>query len=238
MQAGQRRLARVIPLKDDNPTERTPVVTYAIVAANVVAFVWQLQVGLELSAFRGGAIPYEILTFRDIELRDIVAPPFTILTSMFLHGGVVHLGFNMLSLWIFGNNVEDALGRIRFLLFYAVTGIVAALTQTFASAVSGDVLVPMVGASGAIAGVLAGYLVLFPRSRVLTAVVIVFFVRLTYLPARLVIGVWFVLQILSAVFGGARSVAVFAHIGGFVAGFLLVRFVGRRPTWRAQRFSW
>jgi len=238
MQAGQRRLARVIPLKDDNPTERTPVVTYAIVAANVVAFVWQLQVGLELSAFRGGAIPYEILTFRDIELRDVVAPPFTILTSMFLHGGVVHLGFNMLSLWIFGNNVEDALGRIRFLLFYAVTGIVAALTQTFASAVSGDVLVPMVGASGAIAGVLAGYLVLFPRSRVLTAVVIVFFVRLTYLPARLVIGVWFVLQILSAVFGGARSVAVFAHIGGFVAGFLLVRFVGRRPTWRAQRFSW
>jgi len=238
MQAGQRRLARVIPLKDDNPTERTPVVTYALVAANVVAFVWQLQVGLELSAFRGGAIPYEILTFRDIELRDIVAPPFTILTSMFLHGGVVHLGFNMLSLWIFGNNVEDALGRIRFLLFYAVTGIVAALTQTFASAVSGDVLVPMVGASGAIAGVLAGYLVLFPRSRVLTAVVIVFFVRLTYLPARLVIGVWFVLQILSAVFGGARSVAVFAHIGGFVAGFLLVRFVGRRPTWRAQRFSW
>ncbi len=228
----------MIPLKDDNPTERTPVVTYAIVAANVVAFVWQLQVGLELSAFRGGAIPYEILTFRDIELRDIVAPPFTILTSMFLHGGVVHLGFNMLSLWIFGNNVEDALGRIRFLLFYAVTGIVAALTQTFASAVSGDVLVPMVGASGAIAGVLAGYLVLFPRSRVLTAVVIVFFVRLTYLPARLVIGVWFVLQILSAVFGGARSVAVFAHIGGFVAGFLLVRFVGRRPTWRAQRFSW
>jgi len=238
MQAGQRRLARVIPLKDDNPTERTPVVTYALVAANVVAFVWQLQVGLELSAFRGGAIPYEILTFRDIELRDVVAPPFTILTSMFLHGGVVHLGFNMLSLWIFGNNVEDALGRIRFLLFYAVTGIVAALTQTFASAVSGDVLVPMVGASGAIAGVLAGYLVLFPRSRVLTAVVIVFFVRLTYLPARLVIGVWFVLQILSAVFGGARSVAVFAHIGGFVAGFLLVRFVGRRPTWRAQRFSW
>ena len=228
----------MIPLKDDNPTERTPVVTYAIVAANVVAFVWQLQVGLELSAFRGGAIPYEILTFRDIELRDVVAPPFTILTSMFLHGGVVHLGFNMLSLWIFGNNVEDALGRIRFLLFYAVTGIVAALTQTFASAVSGDVLVPMVGASGAIAGVLAGYLVLFPRSRVLTAVVIVFFVRLTYLPARLVIGVWFVLQILSAVFGGARSVAVFAHIGGFVAGFLLVRFVGRRPTWRAQRFSW
>ncbi len=230
----------MIPLKDDNPIERTPLVTYALVAANVVAFLWQLQVGLDLSAFRGGAIPYEILTFRDIELRDVVPPPFTILTSMFLHGGVLHLGFNMLSLWIFGNNVEDALGRVRFVVFYALSGIVAALAQTFASAASGDVLVPMVGASGAIAGVLAAYLVLFPRSRVLTAVIIVIFVRLMYLPARFVIGVWFALQIFSALFGTARSggVAVFAHIGGFVAGYLLVRIMGRRPTWRARRFSW
>jgi len=228
----------VIPLKDDNPTERTPIVTYALVAANVLAFLWQLQVGLEISAFRGGAIPYEILTFRDVEWRDVVPPPFTILTSMFLHGGVVHLGFNMLSLWIFGNNVEDALGRVRFFLFYVAAGIAAALVQTFASAVADDTLVPMVGASGAIAGVLAGYLVLFPHSRVLTAVVIVFFIRLMYLPSRFVIGAWFALQIVSAVFGGARGVAVFAHIGGFVAGFLLVRLVGRRPTWRARRFSW
>lgn len=228
----------MIPLKDDNPTERTPLVTYALVAANVVAFLWQLQVGLETSAFRGGAIPYEILTFRDVEWRDVVPPPFTIFTSMFLHGGIFHLGFNMLSLWIFGNNVEDALGRVRFILFYLLAGMAAALAQTFASAASGDVLVPMVGASGAIAGVLAGYLVLFPRSRILTAVIIVFFIRLIYLPARFFILAWFALQILSAVFGGAPGVAVFAHIGGFVTGFLLVRIIGRRPTWRARRFSW
>ncbi len=228
----------MIPLKDDNPTERTPLVTYALVAANVVAFLWQLQVGLETSAFRGGAIPYEILTFRDVEWRDVVPPPFTVFTSMFLHGGIFHLGFNMLSLWIFGNNVEDALGRVRFILFYLLAGIAAALAQTFASAASGDVLVPMVGASGAIAGVLAGYLVLFPRSRILTAVIIVFFIRLIYLPARFFILAWFALQILSAVFGGAPGVAFFAHIGGFVTGFLLVRVIGRRPTWRARRFSW
>jgi membrane associated rhomboid family serine protease len=230
----------VIPLKDDNPAERTPVVTYALVAANAVAFLWQLQVGLEISAFRGGAIPYEILTLRDIELRNVVAPPFTILTSMFLHGGFFHLGFNMLSLWIFGNNVEDALGRVRFVVFYVLSGIAAALAQTFASAASGDVLVPMVGASGAIAGVLAAYLVLFPRSRILTAVIIVFFVRLVHLPARFVIGVWFALQVVSALFGTASSggIAVFAHIGGFLAGFVLVRLIGRRPTWRARRLSW
>jgi membrane associated rhomboid family serine protease len=230
----------VIPLKDDLPTERTPIVTYALVAANALAFLWQLQVGLDVSAFRGGAIPYEILRFQDIEWRDIVPPPFTILTSMFLHGGWLHLGFNMLSLWIFGNNVEDALGRGRFLAFYLLTGIAAALAQTVASATSGDVLVPMVGASGAIAGVLAGYLVLFPHARVLTAVIIVIFVRLLYLPARFFIVGWFVIQVASVLFGGSPGggVAFFAHIGGFVAGFLLVRVIGRRPTWRARRVVW
>jgi membrane associated rhomboid family serine protease len=231
----------VIPLKDDTPTERVPVLTYALVAANVLLYLWQLEVGLEVSVFRGGAIPYEILTFRDIELRDVVPPPFTILTSMFLHGGLLHLGFNMLSLWIFGNNVEDALGRVRFLLFYGLAGVAAAVAQTFASAASGDVLVPMVGASGAIAGVLAGYLVLFPRSRVLTAVVIVFFVRLVYLPARFFIIGWFVIQIVSVLFmapAAQGGVAFVAHIGGFLAGLLLVRVIGRRRTWRAQRFGW
>ena len=229
----------MIPLTDDLPTERTPIVTYALIAANVLAFLWQLQVGLDLSVQRGGAIPYEILTFRDVEWRDVVPPPFTILTSMFLHGGWLHLGFNMLTLWIFGNNVEDALGRLRFVAFYLLAGIAAALTQTLASAATGDVLVPMVGASGAIAGILAGYLVLFPSARVLTAVVIVIFVRLIYLPARLFILGWFALQILSVLFGSqpGGGVAFFAHIGGFVAGWLLVRIMGRRPRWRTGRFS-
>jgi membrane associated rhomboid family serine protease len=229
----------VIPLKDDLPTERTPLVTYAIVVANAAAFLWQLQVGLELSAQRGGAIPYEILTFRDVEWRALVPPPLTILTSMFLHGGWLHLGFNLLTLWIFGNNVEDALGRLRFLAFYVASGVAAALAQSLASAATGDVLVPMVGASGAIAGVLAAYLALFPSTRVLTAIIIVFFVRLVYLPARLFILGWFALQVLSVLLGGSPGggIAFFAHIGGFVAGWGLVRLVGRRPTWRAGRTS-
>jgi len=229
----------VIPLKDDNPVERTPVVMVALVAANVLAFGWQyFGVGLAQSVQTGGAIPYEILTFQDIEWRAIVPPPLTILTSMFLHGGIGHLAMNMLTLWIFGNNVEDALGHGRFLAFYLVAGVAAALAQTVAAAVSGDVLVPMVGASGAIAGVLAAYLVLFPHARVLTLVFIVVFVQLVHVPAGIFIGIWFLLQILSVIFGGNPGVAFFAHIGGFVAGYLLVRVVGRRPTWRARRVSW
>jgi membrane associated rhomboid family serine protease len=228
----------VIPLKDDNPTERTPVVTYALVAANVVVFLWQLRTGLELSAYRGGAIPFEILTFQDVYPRDIVPPPFTVLTSMFLHGSWLHLGFNMLSLWIFGNNVEDALGRTRYAAFYVLAGIAAALSQAVASAASGDLDVPMVGASGAIAGVLAAYLVLFPHTRVLTAIIIVIFIRLVYLPARLFIVGWFLLQVFSVVVGGAPGVAVFAHLGGFAAGYVLVKVIKRRPTWRARRIVW
>ena len=173
----------MIPLKDDVPTDRVPVVTFALIALNAVAFLWQLSLGLERSVQIGGAIPYEILTLQDVEWRDVVPPPFTIFTSMFLHGGWLHLGFNMLTLWIFGNNVEDALGRLRFFGFYLAAGIAPALAQTLASAAGGDVLVPMVGASGAIAGVLAAYLVLYPYARVLTAVIIVIFV-LTFLVFR------------------------------------------------------
>jgi membrane associated rhomboid family serine protease len=230
----------VIPLKDDNPAERFPLVTIAIIAVNVLAFGWQLTGvhGFEQSVLRGGAIPYEILRFEDIEYRDVVPPPFTILTSMFLHGSLGHIAGNMLMLWIFGNNVEDALGRVRFLFFYLVCGVAAALAQTFASAMSSDrqaILTPMVGASGAIAGVLAAYLLLFPRQRVLTLVVPFW---LIHLPAGLFIGIWFAGQVLSAVLGSAGSVAVFAHIGGFVTGWLLLRWMGRRPTWRARRVSW
>jgi membrane associated rhomboid family serine protease len=229
----------VFPLKDDVPTLRVPIVTMVLIAANVAAFLWQVSFGLEQSVMVGGAIPYEILSFKDVGPRDLVAPPLTIFTSMFLHGGLLHIGGNMLFLWIFGNNVEDALGRVRFILFYLAGGVVAALSQTFVTAAAGDPsvqLVPMVGASGAIAGVLAGYIVLFPRARVLTLIFIVIFVRLVYLPASLFIGFWFAMQVLAALSGaGAGSgVAVMAHVGGFVAGFVLVKLMGpmrgyRRP---------
>jgi membrane associated rhomboid family serine protease len=225
----------VIPLKDDIRTVRFPIVTVALIAANALAFLWQLQVGLEVSVLRGGAIPFELFTGEDVFPPDLVPPPWTILTSMFLHGGWIHIGFNMLTLWIFGNNVEDALGRIRFVVFYLACGVAAAVAQTLASAMAGDVLTPMVGASGAIAGVLAAYLALFPRNRILTLVPPFWFL---HVPAGLFIVFWFGMQVLSAVFGTAGTVAVFAHIGGFVAGWVLLRWMGPRPTWRARRVSW
>ncbi|WP_242394341.1 rhomboid family intramembrane serine protease [Anaeromyxobacter oryzisoli] len=246
----------MIPLSDDNPLDRTPIVTILLIAANVLAFLWQIDLPglpaafasgdalgfierqLQLSAFRGGVVPYEILRLTDVEYRDIVPPPFTIVTGMFLHGGFVHIASNMLFLWIFGNNVEDALGRLRFTVFYLACGVVAALVQVVSSAMTGDLFVPMVGASGAIAGVLAAYMVLFPRARVTTLVIVLVFVRIVPIPAGFFIGAWFLLQVLSVAFGGNTGVALFAHIGGFVTGWLLVRIMGRRPTWRARRLVW
>jgi membrane associated rhomboid family serine protease len=230
----------VIPLKDDIPTLRAPVVTIALISANAAAFLWQVVVvGLPLSVQIGGAIPYELLTFRDVPPLDLVPPPFTILTSMFLHGGFMHIAGNMLFLWIFGNNVEDALGRGRFLAFYLACGVAAAVVQALATATGADeraLLVPMVGASGAIAGVLAAYLVLFPRARVLTFIPI--FLGLVYVPASLYLGLWFLLQILNAFAGdGAGGVAFMAHVGGFISGWVLVKLFGprvygaRRPPW-------
>lgn len=233
----------MFPLRDDNPCERPPLVTWALLAANLAAFGWQLSAG-ERSVLVGGAIPYELLTLQDVWPRALVPPPLTILTSMFLHGGLLHLGGNMLFLWIFGNNVEDALGRRRFLAFYLGTGALAAVAQVLATAVqaapleAGDATallsVPMVGASGAIAGVLGAYLILFPRARVQT-LVFFFFV---HLPAWLFIGSWFLFQLGAVVYGGAPGVAVFAHLGGFLAGLLLVGRLGRRAGWRGAAPRW
>lgn len=219
------------------------MVTWALLALNLAAFGWQLSVG-ERSVLVGGAIPYELLTFQDVWPRDLVPPPLTIFTSMFLHGGLMHLLGNMLFLWIFGNNVEDALGRLRFVAFYLASGAAAAVAQALATAVQAAPLsapdatavlsVPMVGASGAIAGVLAAYLLIFPRARVQT---LVFFVIL-YLPAWLFIGLWFLFQVGAVLYGGTPGVAVFAHVGGFLAGLALVRWSGRRGGWRRASPRW
>ncbi len=224
----------MIPLKDDIPVSSAPIVTVALISANVAVFLWQaLVVGLPLSVEIGGAIPYEILTLRDIRPLDLLPPPLTIFTSMFLHGGLAHIAGNMLFLWIFGNNVEDVLGHARFLFFYLACGTVAALAQVAVAAAGADqasLLIPMVGASGAIAGVLAAYMVLFPRARVLTLVPILFFIRLIYVPAGFFIGLWFVIQLLSAFAGSQGSgVAFVAHVGGFVAGWVLLKMLGPRP---------
>ncbi len=229
----------MIPLKDDLPVTRPAVLTVALIAANVAAFLWQVSVGLPASVQLGGLVPAQVLGL-DVGPPALLPPALTVATSMFLHGSFLHIGGNMLFLWIFGNNVEDVLGRARFVLFYLVCGIAAALAQVAAAAMAPDPstqLVPMVGASGAIAGVLAAYMVLFPRARVLTLVPIFFFIRLIYVPAGFFIGLWFVVQLASALLGGAQGsgVAFVAHVGGFIAGYLLVKLWGPRTTYRVRR---
>jgi membrane associated rhomboid family serine protease len=238
----------VIPLRDDIPAGRPPFVTWGLIAANVLAFAWQVSLGIERSVLTGGAIPFELLTLQDVWPRDLVPPPFTVFTSMFLHGGLAHLGGNMLFLWIFGNNVEDALGRLRFLLFYLAGGIAAAATQTLAVSVQASQLAgadasalmstPMVGASGAIAAVLGAYLLLFPRARIQTFVVLIVIFQLVYLPAWIFIGIWFLGQLLAVAMGASTGVAFFAHIGGFLAGLGLLKLLGRRPGWSRAPPRW
>lgn len=231
-------MAPVIPLRDDLPTSRPPVFTVGLIAANVALFLWQvLGVGMEASVAWGGLVPARLLG-----LVPPAAPPalpalVTLFSSMFLHGSFAHIGGNMLFLWVFGNNVEDALGRPRFLAFYLLTGLAAAAAQTGAALVadSRDLVIPMVGASGAISGVLAAYLVMFPRARVLTLVPIFILIRFVQLPASLFLGLWFVFQLLGAFLGdGGGGVAFMAHVGGFVAGLLLVLLW--RPRRRARAF--
>jgi membrane associated rhomboid family serine protease len=235
---------RVFPIRDLNPTRITPVLTLLVIVANVVVFfLFQPMTPREGVTFslQHAAIACELTTGEPLTSAEFLsgrcetasrgAPIFpekrlalSVLVSLFLHGGLLHLLGNMWFLWVFGNNVEDELGRVRFLLFYVACGIAAALAQTLLSAAAGDVLVPMVGASGAIAGVLAAYMVFFPHARVLTAIPILIVIRLVYLPAGFFIGAWFVLQLLQALLGGTGSgVAFFAHVGGFVFGWLLVK---------------
>ena len=227
----------MIPLRDRNPTRRTPVITIGLVAACFVAFAVELSVtaaggdrALEAFFEQWGAVPADIT--RALETGDYFGPAILgMFTSMFLHGGWLHILGNMLYLWIFGNNVEDRMGRIPFLLFYLVGGITAALTQVVISPHSE---VPLVGASGAIAAALGAYIVLFPGARILSLVFLGFFYQLLEVPALVILGFWFVLQLISgaAALGATTAtggVAFFAHIGGFVMGVavgLLLRVVG------------
>ncbi len=217
----------MIPLRDINPTRRFPLMTVLLIAANVLVFIYELILPSE-EALRGflytmGAIPYEVL--HNFGLRAIV----TLLTSIFLHGGFVHIIGNMLFLWIFGNNVEDDMGRLRFAAFYLLCGFGASAAQI---AVAPSSRVPIIGASGAIAGVLGAYLLLFPHAQIDTLLILGYFIRLVRLPAILVISLWVMLQFFSglASLGVVQlgGVAWFAHIGGFIAGLLLVNIFRRR----------
>ncbi len=214
-----------LPLRDENPTRRFPAVTILLVAFNSLIFLVQAfsHQGLGYYVQRMGLIPYEITHFQSLPYLPRLSPGLTLLTSMFLHGSLFHLLGNMLYLWIFGNNIEDYLGSIRFIFFYLLVGLAASLTQI---AFSPNSRVPMIGASGAIAGVLGAYLLLFPGARVMTLVFLFVFIRVIPIPAAYVLGFWFAAQVLNIGLGG--GVAWFAHIGGFLAGIALVRAISRR----------
>lgn len=222
----------MIPIKDDQPTASFPIVTIGIVAVSIAVYIYQLSLGPYGREFilRWGTTPYEFTHFQDIGPQAPLPIPFTIFSAMFMHGSVFHLLGNMLYLWIFGDNLEDYLGRFRFVLFYLLSGIAAAISQIIVDVNS---QIPMIGASGAIAGVLGGYALLFPRARVLTLFIFFFIPRLFPIPALFFLGIWFFFQMLSSASGG--SVAWFAHIGGFVAGILLVPLI-KPPTRRWARY--
>jgi membrane associated rhomboid family serine protease len=272
----------VLPLKDNIPTARFPILTVLLIALNVIVFGWEFTLSQDAGSASGepgrlgaseydvelielGAIPYRIthpgeecaLGVVGKERADIVcegtaeyreaqaqtpggvaphkeAPWWvTIFSSMFLHGGILHLAGNMLFLWVFGNNIEDSMGRIVFIPFYLLAGIVAVYAQALLDT---GATIPTVGASGAVSGVLGAYALLHPRARVLTLIFIIFFVTLVEIPAMIMLGAWFILQFLPAVgqlalpdvSGQTGGVAYFAHVGGFVVGLALIKLLARR----------
>jgi membrane associated rhomboid family serine protease len=234
----------MIPIRDANPTQRTPWVTLAIIAINVVVFVFVQGFplggpeteGQRLTLFCYGAIPDEVADLEAIRELDRACGGksvlFSILSSMFLHGSLLHIAGNMLFLWVFGNNIEDRMGHVVFPLFYVAAGVAAVYAQVLPSPNS---QVPLVGASGAIAGALGAYLVMFPRARITTLVILGFLITRADLSAMVVLGFWFVLQAVYSftALGGAADqggVAYLAHVGGFVFGALvaLLFYRGRR----------
>ncbi len=215
----------MIPIKDQIPTRRVPIVNYLLITANVLVFVLQWMAGQnqEVLVYQFALIPANFIA------NPNLANFSDIFTGMFMHAGLAHLGGNMLYLWIFGDNVEDSMGSVKYLLFYLTGGLIASLAHIFTNSTS---QIPTVGASGAIAAVLGAYLVLYPRSRVLTFIPLGFFMRLTSVPAVIVLGLWFILQLFNGVVSlGAADVggvAFWAHIGGFVAGVVLAKFLENR----------
>ena len=225
----------MIPLRDDNPVRATPFVTFGLIALCVLVFVWQLRLSpsaAEAAVYLYGFLPGAL--FGRVEVEGSVVPPvLTMFSSMFLHGSFMHLAGNMLYLWIFGDNIEDRLGRGRYILFYLLCGAIAALAQALPDM---DSQIPMIGASGAISGVLGAYVVLYPRANVLVALPLLIVFYTFRVPAVLVLGFWFLGQLMSSVVAtGGSGVAFGAHVGGFLAGLVLIRpFLRERRTPRLQ----
>ena len=231
----------MLPLRDNVPTRTFPVVTVGIIAANVLVWLWQVTgTPVDTDVIHYGYYPCKIDGPCIGDALQAQIPWWqSVFTSMFMHGGWAHIGFNMLFLWIFGNNVEDALGRVRFFFWYIAGGLAATAAQTIATLAAGstaDASIPNIGASGAIAAVLGAYIVLLPNARVLTAIFF-FLIFFQELPAVFFIGLWFVIQLWQGGFslvqpGAGGGVAFFAHIGGFVFGALTIRLVTTRPPLR------
>ena len=237
----------MFPLRDNIPTDRFPVLTVALIVANVIVSVFFQDGRLSLpDNGLGGDWPTPTYALIPCEVTGSDPCPtapggpatiVTLFTSMFMHGGILHLGGNMLFLWIFGNNVEDSMGPIKFILFYVLGGLAADAGQILVDSGSD---IPTIGASGAVAGVLGGYLVLFPRARVVTLVFIIFFFTILELPAILFLGIWFLQQALFGYLdlfqpsGGGGGVAYFAHIGGFVFGLAAIRLFASERRRRRQ----
>lgn len=223
----------MIPLHDDNPTDIYPVITLSLIGLCTLVYIYQLALGPADSRtliYGLGVIPAVLLNKTSLPAElAVVTPPLTVLTSMFTHGGFLHLAGNMLYLWIFGNNVEDAMGHLRFIIFYILCGIAAAAGQVFQNP---DSMVPMIGASGAISGVLGAYLLLYPHARILVLLPLGFYAQLIRIPASWVLGFWFFIQVLSSMLFGPQQggVAWYAHMAGFVTGLLLVTVFKRKKV--------
>lgn len=222
----------MIPYKDDNPTRTFPFVTIAIIGLNIAVFIMQLMTrsaGQEI-VYAFGAIPHNLIGF---ERTQPIHPLLTVFTSMFMHGGFFHIGGNMLYLWIFGNNVEDHLGHASFFFLYLVWGIVAVYSHALLSPAS---TVPMIGASGAVSGVLGAYILLYPHARVHTLIFLGFFIQSIRIPALIVIGFWAIIQVVNGLvsqgIAGQGGVAWFAHVGGFAAGLVTILVVRKRRSAR------
>ena len=225
----------MFPLRDDNPTTITPVVTWVLIAINVAVFLYQVSLppsAAQLFVFQFGAIPAVVFGVKILPAQVAAIPPLmSIFTSIFLHGGWMHLVGNMWFLWIFGNNIEEAMGHARYLAFYLICGILASASHIVSSP---DSSIPSIGASGAIAGALGAYIMLYPRARVWTLIFLGFFIRLMYLPAGVILGFWILLQFINGSMMMGRQdtggVAFWAHVGGFIAGILLVGLFKKRDV--------
>ncbi len=230
----------MFPLKDDNPTHRTPILTIALIVINLLAYLYEFiqpDQGQRV-VMQFGFIPIELTQGVELTPQAYFPTIGTMFTSMFLHGGWMHLIGNMLFLWVFGNNVEDLLGHVWFVLFYLLAGVGAVALFVLTAPNS---QIPMVGASGAISGVLGLYAVKWPKARVMTAVTLGFFIRMIWIPALVVLGIWFVMQLLFAFLStgteASGGVAYMAHIGGFLVGVIAALFAKKPETaWQSRRF--